>query len=254
MRKVRGEEGAPGAVEFRCTLDLPPSVNDWLVPMLVPIEPGASADGQIRARMAVRGADGKIWAARMVKSKDAKKWLDAAQARLKLLPRPAELHRGVLELEARVFVPTVASDGNNRLKLQEDAFNEIVWDDDRQLVKWTIVKDIDAEHPRVEVRVRQANPAEHPRVAERLARAEKEREKKESKVKAEKNQGTLPLAAWKTSLPAGSSAGTQSYGSKHASEFGLKPGSSRQLVRNLREGKVKLSSAHRPPDSNRSPR
>lgn len=247
MRKVRGEESPPALVEFRCILDLPPSVNDWLVPMLVPIEPGPRADAQIRARMAVRGADGKIWAASMVKSKDAKTWLTAAQARLKLLPRPPELHRGVLELEARVYVPTISSDGNNRLKLQEDAFNEIVWDDDRQIVVWHIVKDIDAERPRVEVRVRKANPTEHPRVAERLERAEKERDRKEAKAKAVENQGALPLAPWKTSLPPGSRAGTQSYGSKHAAEFGLKPGSSRQLLRNLREGKVKLSSAHRPP-------
>lgn len=232
---------------FRCTLPLPPSVNDWLVPMLSPMPDGPGARKLIAVRMAVRGKDGKVWRAGVVKSTDAKKWLKDAREKLTLMRRPMGLHRGVLEVVMRVFVPSLSSDGGNRLKLPEDAFKALVIDDDRQFVVWHITKDIDSENPRVELEVRKADPLLHPRVAERLARAEKERARKDAKSSV--NQLALPVAParapsppappparsarsartppvgtepWKTPLPPSSRAGTPSYGSQHAAEFGTR--------------------------------
>lgn len=162
---------------FRATLPLPPSVNDWLVPIMICLPPGPAAEKLVRARMAVRTPSG-IYAARVVKSQEAKRWLEGARKLLAGMPRPSSLHQGVLELRMRVYVSSLASDGGNRLKLPEDAFKSLVIDDDRQFVVWSITKDIDPERPRVELEVRHADPAEHPRVAERLARAEKAARKK----------------------------------------------------------------------------
>lgn len=231
---------------FRCTLPLPPSVNEWLVPTLVPVPPGPGTEKLIRARMAVRGADGRVWATRLQKSKVATKWIEHARAQLAAMPRPASFRVGVLELEMTVYVPSLASDGGNRLKLPEDGFKELVIDDDRQFVRWVIVKDIDADNPRAELVVRHADAAAHPRVAERLARAEREKPKREARERAKRAQETLPLApTWKTPLPAGTSPGVPSYGSRHATE--LKPaarGSLRKVGQALRG--LATSASHRP--------
>lgn len=232
MRKVRDSGAdAPAMDVFTCTLELPPSVNDWLVPMLVK-----------------RG--GKMVAS-VVKSSEAVKWLKSARSKLEALSRPASLHSGVLELEMRVFVPSLASDGGNRLKLPEDAFKALVIDDDRQFVKWSITKDIDSENPRVELVVRHADPLQHPRVAERLARAEKERVRREKKEQAERAQEALPLEpapkspAYKTPLPPGSRAGTPSYGSQHAADFKVPPrGSLKKVGQQLRG--LATSASHPP--------
>jgi hypothetical protein len=87
---------------------------------------------------------------------------------------PLVLHRGPVELYLTVYVPTLASDGLNRLKLLEDALKGLALHDDRQLVEWHVVKRVDADRPRVEFVLQHANVAEHADVAERLARAERD--------------------------------------------------------------------------------
>jgi Holliday junction resolvase RusA-like endonuclease len=135
--------------EFRATIPLPPSVNDWL-------KPGKTREGR----------------ARLVKTGEAEDFLESCRARLLTLSTSKALHRGPLELYLTVYVPSLASDGGNRLKMLEDALKGLVIDDDRQFVEWHIVKRIDPKVPRAELVIRQADPREHEEVARRLVEAE----------------------------------------------------------------------------------
>lgn len=216
---------APRQPVFRCTLPLPPSVNEWLVPILRHLKPEQPLTRALLAKgLAVRTGNGRVVTAAVVKSKKAEKWIALARAALQAMPRPGSLHAGPLELRIHVFVPTVSSDGNNRLKLAEDAFNELVWNDDRQVVTWHIVKDIDSEAPRVEIEVRQADATAHPRVAQRLARAEKELAKRGGKTRAALAEEAPPKPAWKKALPPTSAGpGQESYGRRHGLVVDGKP-------------------------------
>ncbi len=232
---------------FRVTLPLPPSVNDWLVPVLRPMPDTPGTRSLIRARMAVRGADSRVWAASVVKSKRAESWLKAARAALQLLPRPSSLHSGVLEMTVTVYVHTIASDGGNRLKLPEDAFNELVWSDDRQVVLWHIRKDISPkEEERVEIEVRKADPVAHARVAERLEKAERNARKQAAKASAAARQVDLAPGSWRTPLPPTSSPGVESYGRRHGLVEDSRP--KRMTPAEL---KAKATSAYRPPRGRR---
>lgn len=137
-------------VLFRAVLPLPPSVN-------------AALQAQ-----AVRGV------ARLVKTPAARDFEAACRAALRRLSPPLALHRGPVELYLTVYVPTLASDGLNRLKLLEDALKGLALHDDRQIVEWHVVKRVDSKHPRAELVLQHADAAEHADVAERLARAERE--------------------------------------------------------------------------------
>lgn len=232
---------------FRITLPLPPSVNDWLVPVIRPLPETPGTRALVRKQMAVRGADGRLWGASLAKSTEAKKWIAAARASLSAMPRPLSLHTGVLEMTVAVYVPTIASDGNNRLKLPEDAFNELVWADDRQVVLWLIRKDIaEKDAARVEIEVRKADPAAHPRVAARLAEAERNAVKREAKARAEAQQLSLAPSTWRTPLPPTSSPGAESFGRRHGLVQDSRP--KRLTPAQL---KSKATPAYRPPRGRR---
>jgi hypothetical protein len=101
---------------------------------------------------------------------------------------------GPVELYVTVYVPTLQSDGLNRIKALEDAINERLWFDDKQIAEWHITRVISAcvSAPEygppdadgnvvlikegvyspplgVVVEVRPANPLEHPELSRRLA-------------------------------------------------------------------------------------
>jgi Holliday junction resolvase RusA-like endonuclease len=137
---------------FRAVLPLPTSVNNSLRP----------------AKLGDKGGT------RLVKTREAESFEATARAALRSLSPPLALHRGPVELYLTVYVPSLAADGGNRLKLLEDALKGLALHDDRQLVEWHVVKRIDAKRPRVELVLQHADVAEHQDVAERLARAERE--------------------------------------------------------------------------------
>jgi Holliday junction resolvase RusA-like endonuclease len=133
---------------FRAVLPLPPSVNASL-------RPGEKGVG-------------------LKKTPEARDFERTCRAELRLLKPTLALHRGPVELYLTVYVPTLASDGGNRVKLLEDALKGLALHDDRQLVEWHVVKRIDSQRPRVELELQHADVAEHQDVAERLARAERD--------------------------------------------------------------------------------
>jgi len=109
----------------------------------------------------------------------ASRWIHRALLLLLTQRRPDKLRSGPVAVHLRVHVPSIASDGGNRLKLLEDVLVKAnVIDDDRQLATWTIVKVVGEGEPRVEVELRPADPAEHPELAARLATAEAKRSRK----------------------------------------------------------------------------
>jgi len=59
-------------------------------------------------------------------------------------------------LEGRVL-PTSKPDGDNNLKLVQDALNEIVWRDDAQVVDARVIKRYAAE-PALRIQVREFGP------------------------------------------------------------------------------------------------
>jgi hypothetical protein len=80
---------------------------------------------------------------------------------------------GPVELYVTVFLPTIASDGLNRLKALEDAINERLWFDDKQIAEWhvtRVITDDETKHG-VVFEVRAANPVEHPELTRRLAQS-----------------------------------------------------------------------------------
>jgi Holliday junction resolvase RusA-like endonuclease len=136
---------------FRVTLALPPSVNHGLAPV----------------RM------GRAGALRLVKSREAKKWAQVVHAHLLTVRKPPALRKGPVALTLEVHVPSIASDGGNRLKPLEDALVRAgVLSDDRQIAEWRITKHVAEGKPRVVVELRSADPEKHPELAARLARAE----------------------------------------------------------------------------------
>lgn len=138
---------------FKTSLPLPPSVNESLVPVRMP-----------------RGS------LRMVHTPQARRWANNARLLLLTQRRPPALRSGPVAIRVEVHVPTIASDGGNRLKLLEDALVAAgVIADDRQIAEWTILKVVGRGAPRVEVEVSPADPAAHPELSERLAKAEGKR-------------------------------------------------------------------------------
>jgi Holliday junction resolvase RusA-like endonuclease len=84
---------------------------------------------------------------------------------------PANPIAGPVELYVTVYLPTIASDGLNRIKALEDAINERLWFDDKQIAEWhvtRVITDDESKHG-VVFEVRPANPAEHPELTRRLA-------------------------------------------------------------------------------------
>lgn len=150
-------------MEFR--LPLPPSNNNLVRPCL----------------MRGREESGKP-VIRLVSTREAEIYRKKAHRILPVAPVG-----GLLELFVTVYVPTLASDGLNRLKALEDACNERVWFDDRQIVEWHIVRVItgDENFVGIHLRVEQADPLQHPVAAARLAKstiATKEKELNQSKL------------------------------------------------------------------------
>jgi Holliday junction resolvase RusA-like endonuclease len=140
-------------VVFRAVLDLPTSVNASLVPT------------------EMRGEEGRRL--RLKASKDAKAWKKKAHLQLLCTRRPTALRKGLVSMRLDVHVPTIASDGGNRLKLLEDALVRArVLTDDRQIVEWAITTHVGEGKPRVEVELRPADPSRFPEFSARLERAE----------------------------------------------------------------------------------
>lgn len=86
---------------------------------------------------------------------------------------PIEPVAGPVELYVTVYLPSLASDGLNRIKALEDAINGRLWFDDRQIAEWHIkrvITDDETKHG-VVFEVLPADPAEHPELARRLARS-----------------------------------------------------------------------------------
>lgn len=66
---------------------------------------------------------------------------------------------GPLELEIRVFLPTKRkTDWDNLHKLSMDALTGIVWEDDSQIEKVTIIKGYDKLKPRIEINLNYYEP------------------------------------------------------------------------------------------------
>lgn len=130
-------------------LPLPPSNNALVRPLVL------------------RGPDGR-WTARLVSTGEAKAFRRAVH---RLLPEAPV--GGPLEVYLTVYVPTIASDGGNRLKALEDACNGRLWFDDKQIAEWHIRKvvSVDPEQVGVVLRVEPADPLEHPELSKRLARS-----------------------------------------------------------------------------------
>jgi hypothetical protein len=86
---------------------------------------------------------------------------------------PVEPIAGPVELYVTVYLPTIASDGLNRIKALEDAINERLWFDDRQIAEWHVTKVITDDETKhgVVFEVRPANPQEHTELSRRLAQS-----------------------------------------------------------------------------------
>ena len=119
---------------------------------------------------------------RLVSTKVASDFRKYAHAHLPVSPIG-----GPVELYVTVFVPTIASDGLNRIKALEDALNGTLWFDDKQVVEWHIKKvPVDEEEDvGVVFEVRPANPQEHSEAAYRLAKSSI------GQQVAKRNQGAL---------------------------------------------------------------
>lgn len=150
-------------MEFR--LPLPPSSNTLVRPCL----------------MRGREDSGKP-IIRLVSTGEADRYRKALHKLLPVAPMG-----GPLEVYLTVYVPTLASDGGNRLKALEDACNGRVWFDDKQIAEWHIVKVVtgDPNFTGVNLRVEKADPLQHPELSARLAKstiADKENELAQSKL------------------------------------------------------------------------
>ncbi len=165
------------AAELRVTLPLPPSFNAaWRAFAF-------SAKGRPQARI--------------ILSEEARRWKYLAKVQLGRVPKVPGLCRptAVLELHLVVYVPTVASDCSNRVKLVEDALVEAGHvHDDRAHVEVHVLKQLDSKEPRVEVLLREAPREEHAEVAERLEKSAREAEKREHRAAPRSN----PLASLAT--------------------------------------------------------
>jgi Holliday junction resolvase RusA-like endonuclease len=135
---------------FRVTLPLPPSVNRSLRP----------------AKLGIHGM-------RLVHTRESQVWASLAAIRLRGVKKPEALKRGPVAITLRVRVPSIASDGGNRLKPLEDALVRAgVLSDDRQIAEWHLTKEVAKGADEVDVELRPADPAKHPELAKRLAQAE----------------------------------------------------------------------------------
>jgi Holliday junction resolvase RusA-like endonuclease len=107
-------------------------------------------------------------AVRLVSTSEAREFREEARPKI-----PRLLLAGPLELYATFCVPTLSSDGGNRLKALEDACNTLLWWDDRQIAEWHLVKKVVADPAEVGciVEVREADPVEHAELARRLAKS-----------------------------------------------------------------------------------
>ena len=162
-----------GAAELRVTLPLPPSFNS--------------------AWRAFAFMAGRRPAARTILSEEARRWKYLAKTLLNRVPIVPALRSptAVLELHLVVYVPTVASDCTNRVKLVEDALVETGHvHDDRAHVAVHVLKRLDGENPRVEVLLHEAPREEHAEVAARLEKSAREAEKRERRAAPRSN----PLA------------------------------------------------------------
>jgi len=114
---------------------------------------------------------------------------------------------GPVELYVTVYLPTLASDGLNRIKALEDAINERLWFDDKQIAEWHIKRvltDDESKHG-VVFEVRPADPLEHPELARRLAKSsiqQRENEKNQAPLFAAPPQQVVPRNVPGESVPA----------------------------------------------------
>lgn len=193
----------PRVARLRLTLPLPPSFNEAWVPFAF-MNKGKPA-------------------ARIILSKSARKWQEAAAellAQVRKVPALAS-PSAVLEVELVVYVPSVSSDGTNRVKLVEDSLAKAgLIHNDRGNVDVRVVKRIDAKAPRVEVEVREARREEHAEVARRLETSEREARRREARQAAGslfEESVTLTTSAaepkYRTPAPVNPSAPT--YGKRH---------------------------------------
>ena len=139
-------------------LPLPPSANDLVRPTTM---------GDL-ACVYCHNRPPKRPMVRLVATGEAKDFRRLAHRCLPVKPMG-----GPVELYVTVYLPTLASDGLNRIKALEDAINERLWFDDKQIAEWHIkrvITDDESKHG-VVFEVVPANPAEHPELAKRLAKS-----------------------------------------------------------------------------------
>lgn len=136
-------------MEFR--LPLPPSSNTLVRPCL----------------MRGREDSGKP-IIRLVSTREADIFRKKAHALLPVAPMG-----GPLEVYLTFYVPTISSDGGNRLKALEDACNGRCWFDDKQIAEWHITKVVtgDPNFTGVHLRIEAADPLQHPELSARLAKS-----------------------------------------------------------------------------------
>lgn len=139
-------------------LRLPPSANDLVRPAFMEDLVCPFCNNRPPKRPIVR----------LVATGEAKDFRKHAHKHL-----PTQPIAGPVELYVTVYVPTLASDGLNRIKALEDAINERLWFDDKQIAEWHITRVITDDETKhgVVFEVRAANPADHAELARRLARS-----------------------------------------------------------------------------------
>jgi Holliday junction resolvase RusA-like endonuclease len=130
-------------------LSLPPSSNALVRPAVM---------GRAKGKPIVR----------LVSTAEAREFRELARPKI-----PRLLLAGPLELYVTFFVPTLASDGGNRLKALEDACNGLAWWDDKQIAEWHLTKVVVSDPAQVGciVEVVPADPVEHAELARRLAKS-----------------------------------------------------------------------------------